>query len=195
MLRGSAFPLLRSPSLQFMQILNNWHAPRLRLVDGRWELVGVHEGIDILSERGTPVVALAAGTVTSVGWQLYSGQEVGVSGADGRYYFYAHFSTIAPGIALGRRVGTGTLLGVVGNTGYGPPGTRDQFPAHLHLGIQSGGAWIDPYRTLVSLYAGTVAAEDRTVSSLDALAMRGDAAGWRALAARAFEHPGLAPRE
>src|SRR2546430_7002979 len=56
LLHGKAFPLARSNFVSLIQIMADWHAPRLRLVNGQWLLVGVHEGIDISAERGTPVV-------------------------------------------------------------------------------------------------------------------------------------------
>jgi murein DD-endopeptidase MepM/ murein hydrolase activator NlpD len=83
-------------------------------------------------------------------------------------------------------VETGALLGRVGNTGYGPPGHRDEFPPHLHLGIQVGDAWIDPYQELVDLYDATVRETQQHQGDLDRLALAGDEAGWRELAATIY---------
>src|SRR5918996_2483709 len=118
---GFTFPVARSNWLSVIQFDNDWHEPRFRLIGGKWQLVGVHEGNDILAEEGTPVLSATAGTVEAVGWTFYSGTRVGVRGADGRYYFYAHLSDVAGGISVGAGVRPGTVLGRVGNTGYGPP--------------------------------------------------------------------------
>ncbi len=80
----------------------------------------------------------------------------------------------------------GTVLGKVGNTGYGPPGHRDEFPWHLHFGIEVGSEWVDPFATLVSLYAATVRATARSQAILDQLADEGRSGEWDHLAARTY---------
>jgi murein DD-endopeptidase MepM/ murein hydrolase activator NlpD len=181
-----AFPLARSNFLSLLTIFSDWHAPRLRLIDGQWLLVGVHEGIDIAAEQGTPVLAMEPGTVENAGWTFYSGLRVGVRGLDGRYYLFAHLSAVASGIAVGSPVDAGSVLGLVGNTGYGPPGHRDEFPPHVHIGIEEGTDWIDPYPALVSLYEATIRADRRAQAALDALAAEGDTDAWDRLAKSTF---------
>lgn len=183
---GMSFPLARSNFLSLVVIFDNWHAPRLRLVDGKWLLVGVHEGIDIAAEQGTPVLAMEPGSIENLGWTFYSGLRVGVRGLDGRYYLFAHLSAVAGGISLGSTVEAGTVLGLVGNTGYGPPGHRDEFPAHLHVGIEEGTTWVNPYPALVSLYQATVRADRRAEAALGALSGSGDVAGWERLVESTF---------
>ncbi len=183
---GRSFPLARSNFLSYIHISSNWHAPRLRFEGGKWRLVGVHEGIDIGAERGTPILSVAAGTVEAIGWTFYSGMRVGVRGYDGRYYFYAHLSAVAPGLVEGARVEAGSLLGRVGNTGYGAPGERDQFPPHLHFGIEADGEWVNPYALLVSLYDATVRADVAAERRLDELAAAGDRDAWDELADRVY---------
>jgi murein DD-endopeptidase MepM/ murein hydrolase activator NlpD len=183
---GKAFPVARSNFLSIITINADWHAPRLRLIGGRWLLVGVHEGIDITGEQGTPILSMTPGTVEKVGWLFYSGNRVGIRGADGRYYFYAHLSSIGAGIVPGASVQAGQMLGRLGNTGYGPPNQRDEFPPHLHFGIEAGGAWVDPYATLVRLYDATVTADERAQRHLDTLAAEGRRGAWKRAAAALF---------
>ena len=183
---GKTFPLARSNYLSLIEINDNWHALRLRLVDGKWLPIGVHEGIDISGEPGTPILCMEPGVVENVGWTFYSGTRVGIRGVDGRYYFYAHLSAVASGVTLGATVVTGQMLGRLGNTGYGPPGERDQFPPHLHFGIQVGIRWVDPYGTLVSLYDAAVKADARAQASLDAMAAAGQRSSWQREATRVF---------
>jgi murein DD-endopeptidase MepM/ murein hydrolase activator NlpD len=66
--RGMTFPLLRSNWYSVINFRDDWHAPRMRFIDGRWRQVGIHEGNDVFAEPGTPVVAIAPGRIERVGW-------------------------------------------------------------------------------------------------------------------------------
>jgi murein DD-endopeptidase MepM/ murein hydrolase activator NlpD len=166
---GFTFPVARANWLSVVEFRDDWHDPRFRLVSGRWVLVGFHEGNDILAEEGTPILAATSGTVEAVGWTFYSGLRVGVRGQDSKYYFYAHLSEVAPGISVGAAVQAGEVLGLVGNSGYGPPGTEDEFFPHLHFGIQGPGGWENPFPLVRRLYRRSVKAtgdvEDRLLSA------------------------------
>lgn len=155
---GMVFPVARSTWYSVINFDNDWHAPRLRLIDGKWRQVGIHEGNDIFAEPGTPILAVTDGTVERVGWTFYSGWRVGVRDRAGRYWFYAHMEGFAAGIRPGAQVAAGDALGRVGNTGYGAtPGHKDEFTHHLHLGIQEAtGEWSDPYPLLRRLYRAAV---------------------------------------
>ena len=183
---GMTFPVARSNWFSVVEFENDWHDPRFRLIDGRWQLVGVHEGVDVVAEEGTPIHAMAAGTVENVGWTFYSGTRVGIRGADGRYYFYAHLSEVAPDIAPGVALETGHTLGRVGNTGYGPPGHRDEFPPHLHLGIMEGGEWVDPYSEVRALYRVAARRTARAERRLARLAAAGRAEKFERAAASLY---------
>jgi murein DD-endopeptidase MepM/ murein hydrolase activator NlpD len=147
------FPIERSGWYSVINFSHDWHAPRMRLIDGTWELAGRHEGNDIFAEPGTPVLAMLGGTIERTGWTFYSGWRVGIRGTDGRYWFYAHLRD-APSVIEGQSVRAGEVIGVVGNTGYGNrPGHAHEFTYHLHLGIQEpDGTWVDPYPLLRELY-------------------------------------------
>ena len=157
---GMVFPVARTDWYSVINFSDDWHAPRMRFIAGRWRQVGIHEGTDVFAEPGTPVYAIAPGTVERVGWTFYSGWRVGIRDADGRYWFYAHLRSYPDDAWVGQPVSAGTVIGRVGNTGYGArPGHRDEFPHHLHVGIQSAdGAWVNPYPLLRRLYR--VAVED-----------------------------------
>ena len=149
-----SFPIARTSWYSVINFRNDWHAPRMRFENGRWRQTGVHEGVDVYAEPGTPIRSITGGRVENIGWTFYSGWRVGVRGDDGRYWFYAHMQRFAPGLGEGKRVEAGTPLGEVGNTGYGEePGHADEFSHHLHLGIQErDGSWSNPYPLLRSLY-------------------------------------------
>lgn len=156
---GMVFPLARSNWYSVINFSNDWHEPRMRLVDGVWRQIGLHEGTDIFAEPGTPVRAVLGGTIEQVGWTFYSGWRVGIRGDDGRYWFYAHLSRFAGGVEVGARVEAGDKIGAVGNTGYGfRPGHSGEFIYHLHFGIQeSNGVWVNPYPLMRTLYRAAVA--------------------------------------
>ena len=113
------------------QIADTWHAPR-----GTDRL---HEGQDIFAAKGTPVLSATKGMVYNIGENNLGGQTVSVIGAGGRVYYYAHLDAYAPGLKLGDRVTTRTVLGYVGTTGNAQ-GT----PPHLHFGIYTSSGAINP---------------------------------------------------
>ncbi|HEY8487826.1 MAG TPA: M23 family metallopeptidase, partial [Thermaerobacter sp.] len=107
----------------------------------RWTPAGPrprrHQGNDILAARGTPVRAVGAGRVLARGWSPYGGWFILVELAGtGHAAYYSHLDRYAPGTGVGRPVQPGQVLGFVGNTGYGPPGTRGKFWPHLHFELR-----------------------------------------------------------
>lgn len=184
---GFTFPVARANWLSVIEIADDWHDPRFRLIGGEWQLVGVHEGNDIVAEEGTPILSMSAGTVEAVGWTFYSGTRVGVRGTDGKYYFYAHMSAVAPDISVGESVEAGTVLGLVGNTGYGDPGHEDEFPPHLHLGIQGPSGWENPFPAVRRLYGRSVRATTRGENRLVALGRLGDGPRFEEAASRLYQ--------
>ena len=113
------------------QIADTWHAPR-----GADRL---HEGQDIFAPKGTPILSATRGFVYNIGENNLGGQTVSVIGAGGRVYYYAHLDAYAPGLQIGDRVNTRTVLGYVGTTGNAQ-GT----PPHLHFGIYTSSGAINP---------------------------------------------------
>ncbi len=184
---GFTFPVARSNWLSVIEMEEDWHDPRFRLVGDEWQLIGVHEGNDIVAEEGTPILSMGSGTVEAVGWTFYSGTRVGVRGTDGKYYFYAHLSRVADGIRVGAPVEPGTVLGDVGNTGYGDPGHEDEFPPHLHLGIEGPGGWENPYPLMLRLYRSSVRATTNGEMRLAEIGRSGDSRAFDRLADRLYQ--------
>jgi murein DD-endopeptidase MepM/ murein hydrolase activator NlpD len=90
-----------------------------------------HEAIDILAERGTPVVAVAAGTVKKLFTSVPGGLTVYEFDPEAAYcYYYAHLDRYAEGLVEGKKLAKGDLVGYVGTTGNAPAGTP-----HLHFTI------------------------------------------------------------
>lgn len=95
----------------------------------------IHEGVDIFSHYGTPVVSTAYGIVEIIGWNNYGGYRIGIRDIYNTYQYYAHLNRYADGIKEGDIVAPGQVIGYVGSTGYGKEGTSGKFPPHLHFGF------------------------------------------------------------
>lgn len=100
-----------------------------------------HLGHDMMTETGTPVIAVESGTVEALGWNQYGGWRIGIRSFDGRrYYYYAHLRQNRPyaeGLEAGDVVMAGDVIGYVGRTGYSVKENVNGITAsHLHLGLQ-----------------------------------------------------------
>ena len=90
-----------------------------------------HEAVDILAPRHTPVHAVEDGTIA----RLFNSKAGGITiyqfDPDGEFcYYYAHLQRYAEGLADGKKVSKGEIIGYVGTTGNAPPNTP-----HLHFAI------------------------------------------------------------
>ncbi len=109
---------------------DTWGAPRS---GGR-----SHQGVDMMSPFGTPLVAVVGGTVT-MKTNALGGNVVWLTGDDGNKYYYAHLSAWEGGA---RSVAAGEVIGYVGATG-------NTTANHLHFEIHpGGGAAINPTPTV-----------------------------------------------
>lgn len=90
-----------------------------------------HDAIDIMAARGTRVVAAADGTVVKLFTSVRGGLTVYEFDPTSTIeYYYAHLDGYAPGLAEGKALRRGDLVGFVGSTGDADPGTP-----HLHFEI------------------------------------------------------------
>lgn len=98
-----------------------------------------HEGCDIMAVNNVsgfyPVISVTDGSVENLGWLEKGGYRVGIRSNNGGYFYYAHLSSYS-NIKKGDKISAGTLLGYMGDTGYGKKeGTTGKFDVHLHFGI------------------------------------------------------------
>ena len=97
-----------------------------------------HEGCDIMAQKNVsgyyPIISVTDGVVENIGWLPKGGYRVGIRSDNGGYFYYAHLSQYS-NIKKGDSVKAGTLLGYMGDTGYGEEGTKGKFDVHLHFGI------------------------------------------------------------
>lgn len=114
---------------------NSWQATR----DGG----RLHVGVDLISPSGTPVIAVASGTLTRQSTDgVRSGNAWWLTTSSGTYFFYAHLSSFAKGLSVGSNVKAGDVIGYVGSTG-------NAVSPHLHFEIHPGGGGaINPYSSI-----------------------------------------------
>jgi len=108
-------------------------------VHGKW-----HHGDDIFAALGTPVVAVASGTVNRIGWRPAGGWRLWVRDGAADEFYYAHLSGYARSVFHSKHVRAGQVIGYVGNTG-------DAFGGEPHLHFE-----IHPRQLLRLRYDGAV---------------------------------------
>lgn len=114
---------------------DSWGAPR----------VGhTHQGADMMSDYGVPVVAITSGTASYVAYDGSGGNMIWIDGDDGNSYWYMHNQENL--ISQGQRVSMGQQIATVGDTGNAS-GTP-----HLHFELHpGGGSAVNPYPLVSSL--------------------------------------------
>lgn len=119
-----------------------------------------HEGCDLMppkNESGIyPIFSMTDGVVEKIGWLDKGGYRIGIRSPHGGYFYYAHLSDYGGGFQEGDTVHAGEVVGYMGDTGYGPEGTRGRFDVHLHLGVyvqtpENPEVSVNPYWILKSL--------------------------------------------
>src|SRR3989475_692478 len=96
-----------------------------------------HLAVDYAAPPGTPVRAVADGTVSHAGWDGGYGLAVRVRHRSGYQTLYAHLSRFGHDVRAGTRVNQRQVIGYVGSTGLstGP---------HLHYEVIKGGRRVNP---------------------------------------------------
>jgi len=90
-----------------------------------------HEALDLMAPAGTPVLAVADGRVEKLFTSDQGGLTIYQFEPSGRYaYYYAHLQRYAPGLAEGKALRRGEVIGYVGSTGNADPAAP-----HLHFAV------------------------------------------------------------
>ncbi len=128
---------LRSP-LQFTRITSGYSKSRKHPILGGYR---PHYGIDYAAPTGTPVLAIADGTVAACGWKGGYGKQVTLKHVKGYQSMYGHLSRFAPGIRIGKSVYQKQQIGYVGSTGLstGP---------HLDFRLLKNGVFRNPLKEI-----------------------------------------------
>jgi murein DD-endopeptidase MepM/ murein hydrolase activator NlpD len=118
-LDGYVFPVFGTASFG-----DSFGAPRPD-VPGGW-----HHGEDIFAPLGTPILAVADGTLHTIGFIPIGGYRLWLRDRSGNEFYYAHLSAYSPLAIEGNEVEAGDVIGFVGDTGDADGGAP-----HLHFEI------------------------------------------------------------
>jgi murein DD-endopeptidase MepM/ murein hydrolase activator NlpD len=126
---------LKAP-LRFNRISSRFSRARRHPILGG---VRPHFGVDYAAPPGTPIWAVADGTVLSCGWNGGFGNQVVLRHPNGYMTCYGHLSRYGPGVRKGARVRQKRIIGYVGSTGLstGP---------HLDYRLLKGGQFRNPLK-------------------------------------------------
>jgi len=113
-----------------------------------------HPGIDYAAPKGTPIWAVAEGTVEYRARAGASGNLIRIRHIDGYTSHYAHLASFAKDLAVGDRVEQKQIIGYVGSTGLstGP---------HVCFRVKRHGHYVDPMR--ISSPAGLPVGTDKLI--------------------------------
>lgn len=106
---------------------------------------GLHGGIDLSLDEGTPLRSIAAGTIVNLGaggqfegiylWLQHAPEDTGLP-----FWLYSKYQHLRelPGLAIGEKVPVGQVVGVSGRTGTAGPAYGPMGYPHLHLTTVAG---------------------------------------------------------
>ncbi|MGI9643618.1 MAG: M23 family metallopeptidase [Acidimicrobiia bacterium] len=137
--------------------VNFWDSWGARRSGGRG-----HTGTDILSPRGTEILAAADGVVTGFGSARLSGYFIRLDHGDGWTTSYMHlnndtvgtddgagglWTAVHPTIVIGTEVNAGDVIGYVGDSG-----NAENTRPHTHFEVKKDGEKINPYPFLKDVF-------------------------------------------
>ena len=104
-----------------------------------YKVVRPHTGVDYAAPMGTPVVSIGDGVVTMKEYKGGGGHTVKIKHNSTYTTAYLHLSKYAKGLAVGKHVKQGEVIGYVGSSGSstGP---------HLDFRVWKNGSPIDPLK-------------------------------------------------
>ena len=126
---------LKAP-LQYSRVSSGFSYARKHPVTRK---VQPHTGVDYAAPKGTPVMTIGDGVVTSVKYEGAGGNTVRIRHNSVYSTAYLHLSRYAKGLKAGQRVRQGEVIGYVGSTG------RSTGP-HLDFRVWKNGTPINPLK-------------------------------------------------
>jgi len=126
---------LKAP-LKFSRISSGFSYARRHPVTRK---VRPHTGVDYAAPKGTPVMSIGDGVVTSKKYEGAGGNTVRIRHNSVYSTAYLHLSGYAKGLKVGQRVRQGQVIGYVGSTG------RSTGP-HLDFRVWKNGTPINPLK-------------------------------------------------
>lgn len=124
---------LKAP-LDFTRISSGFTMKRFHPVTKTWR---AHPAIDYAAPTGTPIKAVGDGSILNIGRTSGNGNFIKLRHTNGYQTIYLHMSRFAKGMAKGKKVRQGQIIGYVGSTGLasGP---------HLCFRMYKNGSPINP---------------------------------------------------
>lgn len=126
---------LKAP-LKFSRISSGFSYARKHPVTRK---VQPHTGVDYAAPKGTPVMTIGDGTITSMKYEGAGGNTIRIRHNSVYSTAYLHLSGYAKGLKVGQRVSQGQIIGYVGSTG------RSTGP-HLDFRVWKNGSPINPLK-------------------------------------------------
>jgi murein DD-endopeptidase MepM/ murein hydrolase activator NlpD len=123
---------------------------------------GWHHGDDLFAKLGTPVVAVAKGTLSLVGWNRLGGWRLWLTDGKGNSFYYAHLAGYSRWILDHPKVKAGQVLGFLGRTGDAfttEPHLHFEIHPHLYFKLGYDGA-VDPTTYLQKWHTVWVSANE-----------------------------------
>jgi murein DD-endopeptidase MepM/ murein hydrolase activator NlpD len=147
--KGYVFPVYGPSSFS-----DDFGAPR---ADTVW-----HHGNDIFAPKGAPILAVADGTLSLVGWNTVGGNRFWLRDLQGNEFYHAHLSAFSPLARDGAHVHAGDVIGFVGTTG-----DAEGTPPHLHFEVHPVELLWKGYDGVVNPYPYLLAWKGQTDLSFD----------------------------
>jgi murein DD-endopeptidase MepM/ murein hydrolase activator NlpD len=123
---------------------------------------GWHHGDDLFASLGTPIVAVANGKLSLVGWNRLGGWRLWLTDGDGNSFYYAHLAGYSRWILDHPNVRAGQVVGFLGRTGDAfttAPHLHFEIHPHQYLSLGYDGA-VDPTAYLQKWRTVTVPAKE-----------------------------------
>lgn len=98
-----------------------------------------HNGVDMASPGGSPILAAYDGEVVSASYNSSMGNYIMINHGDGLYTIYMHASALY--VSQGQSVARGDKIAAVGTTGRSTGN-------HLHFSVRKDGAYVSPWNYL-----------------------------------------------
>ena len=126
---------LKAP-LKFSRVSSGFSYARKHPVTRK---VQPHTGVDYAAPKGTPVMTIGDGVITSMKYEGAGGNTIRIKHNSIYKTAYLHLSGYAKGLKVGQRVAQGQVMGYVGSTG------RSTGP-HLDFRVWKNGTPINPLK-------------------------------------------------
>lgn len=111
-------------------------SPVVGVISAQFDPKKDHNGVDVLAPKNTPIKTIKEGNIIHAGWNMQTGNTIGIQHPDNIVSFYKHNSVLLK--KEGEYVNAGEVIAIIGNTG-----TLSDGP-HLHFELWQNGIPLNP---------------------------------------------------